>query len=348
MDSIFGRSNFLNEIIWYYKNASRGKQQWAKSHDVIFWYAKEKGRETFNRDEILAPFESGMTEWRYNRGGQKGREAPKGKTPDDVITIPSLNAMAKERTGYPTQKPLALLEQIIKASSNKDDLVLDPFCGCGTAVVAAHNTGRRWAGIDISPFAVESVMKNRFAKNRLQVKTKGIPVDLTGARKLAQSDPFKFEIWAVSQVPGMAPNAKQSGDRGIDGRGTLHEKNKNGKNLVIAQVKAGRPTASQFRDFLHCMDRDNAAAGVFIAMEANDSLRKKAEEQGHYRVPNIAGPFPKVQFWCLEEWLKQNKDRRFLPNLPPMNDPYTGKHLQTATLFNQKTTRRSSAQPTSG
>ena len=148
MDSIFGKKNFQNEIIWYYKNASRGKKRLAKAHDVLFWYSKTK-EYIFNRDEILVPFESGMTEWRYSRGGQAGKEMPKGKTPDDVITLPSLNAMDKERTGFPTQKPLALYERIIRASSNEGDVVLDPFAGCATTCVVADILGRQWIGMDI-------------------------------------------------------------------------------------------------------------------------------------------------------------------------------------------------------
>ena len=150
LDCIFNKTNFLNEVVWYYKNASRGKKQWAKSHDVILWYSKSKNY-IFNRDDVLQPFESGMTEWRYTKGGQKDKEMPKGKTPDDVITLPSINANdKKERTGYPTQKPIALLERIISASSNEGDLVLDPFCGCATAPVAAEKLGRQWVGIDVA------------------------------------------------------------------------------------------------------------------------------------------------------------------------------------------------------
>ncbi len=156
MDCIFGEDYFRNEIVWYYKNASRGKKKRANSHDIVFWYSKSDGY-VFKRDDILVPFESGMTEWRYKKGGQAGKKAPKGKTPDDVITMPSLNAMAKERTGYPTQKPLALLEQLIQASSSKGDVVLDPFCGCATTCVAAEKLDRRWIGIDVSVKAYELV-----------------------------------------------------------------------------------------------------------------------------------------------------------------------------------------------
>ena len=158
MDAIFGKRNFRNELIWWYKNASRGKKRFANSHDVIFWFSRSRANYRFNRDDVLIPFESKMTEWRYSKGGQAGREMPKGKTPDDVILMPSLNTMDKERVGYPTQKPLALYELIVKASSKPGDIVLDPFAGCATTPIAAERLGRRWVGIDIWEKAHETVM----------------------------------------------------------------------------------------------------------------------------------------------------------------------------------------------
>ena len=165
MDAIFDRRNFRNEIAWWYKNASRGKKRFANAHDTILWYSKNPKKYCFNRENVLVPFESGMTEWRYTRGGQAGKEPPKGKTPDDVILMPSLNTMDKERTGYPTQKPLALYERFIEASSNPGDIVLDPFCGCATTPVAAERQGRQWVGIDIWDGAYQQVV-TRMNDNR--------------------------------------------------------------------------------------------------------------------------------------------------------------------------------------
>lgn len=160
MDVVFDSEGFQNEIIWYYKNASRGKSNFAHAHDSIFWYTRSPDQYVFNRDEILVSHESGMTEWRYKSGGQSGKEKPKGKTPDDVIIMPAINANdKKERTGYPTQKPLDLLELIITASSNEDDLVLDPFCGSGTTGIAAEKLGRRWIMSDLGRFAIHTTRK---------------------------------------------------------------------------------------------------------------------------------------------------------------------------------------------
>ncbi len=149
MDSIFGQKNLINEVVWHYSNASRGKRRMARSHEIIFWYSKSKGAYRFNRDDVLVDFQSDMTEWRYTKGGQAGKPMPKGKTPDDVISIPALNAMSKERYGYPTQKPLQLYGHLILAASCEGDIVLDPFAGCATTLVAAERLAREWVGIDL-------------------------------------------------------------------------------------------------------------------------------------------------------------------------------------------------------
>lgn len=168
-DCIFGKRNFRNEIIWHYSNASRGKKRLAKSHDVILWYNKT-AEAAFYREEILAPYQSKMTEWRHKKAG---KEPPKGKTPDDVFSLPSLNTMASERVGWPTQKPLALLEFLIKAGSKENDIILDPFCGCATTLVAAELHNRRWLGIDISSGAKDAI-KRRLEASQDLLTTKGV------------------------------------------------------------------------------------------------------------------------------------------------------------------------------
>ena len=160
LDQIFGKDNFQNEIIWYYKNASRGRKRFAKSHDIILVYSKAKDF-TFYADNVLVPFESGMTAWRK---AKSGGDMPKGKVPDDVIIMPSLNTMASERTGYPTQKPLALLHKIIEASSAQEDIIFDPFCGCATTCVAAQQLNRRWIGIDIEAKAADLLVQRLSGK----------------------------------------------------------------------------------------------------------------------------------------------------------------------------------------
>lgn len=158
MDEVFGINHFVNELIWYYKNASRGKENFAFAHDSIYWYRKSNSH-IFNLKEVLVPFESGMTHWRYTVGGQKDKEMPDGKTPDNVIIIPSLNAMASERLSYPTQKPEELIEKILRASSNPGDIVFDCFMGSGTTQAVAMKLGRRFIGADINLGAIQTTTK---------------------------------------------------------------------------------------------------------------------------------------------------------------------------------------------
>ncbi|PTD94492.1 site-specific DNA-methyltransferase [archaeon SCG-AAA382B04] len=158
MDEIFREENFLNEIIWYYKNATSAKSRYTRAHDTIFWYGKGNDF-IFNRNNVLVDFESGMTEWRYKKGGQSDKEMPKGKTPTDVRTLPSLNAMAKERLGFNTQKPEELLERFIKASSNEGDIVLDCFAGSGTTGSVAEKLDRKWIMVDSSKFSIYLTQK---------------------------------------------------------------------------------------------------------------------------------------------------------------------------------------------
>ncbi len=311
---------FRNEIVWHYANASRGKKQFAKSHDILLCYTKSEVY-CFNRDDILVPFASGMTEWRYTKGGQAGKPMPKGKTPDDVISMPSLNAMAKERLGYPTQKPLALLERIIKASSNKDDIVLDPFCGCGTTVEAAKNLNRQFVGIDISSFAIDLVRDKRLKDSSVPVY--GIPYDLRSAEKLAGEKPFDFESWAITRLPGFVPNTKQVADGGVDGRAYLAEMPKKLKSkLALAQVKGGKFSLSGLRDFIGVTKRDQAALGCYVTLRPVRTKSAKMEMISTGKIQVGISSYPRMQIWSIKDYFDD-----CLPRLPMMNDPYTGKAM---------------------
>ena len=155
LDAIFGKRRFQNEFIWYYGGGGAGKKRWGRKHDVILFYSKSR-RWIFNMDAVRAPH-------RWDAGQRRAdgsqRSLTKGKIPDDVFVHHSVMPWAKGRMGYPTQKPLALLDRIIKASSNEGDTVLDPFCGCATTCVSAEILHRNWIGIDISPKALALVKK---------------------------------------------------------------------------------------------------------------------------------------------------------------------------------------------
>ncbi len=161
MDAVFGKGNFRNEVIWHYYNvASTSRKFIGRKHDTIFFYAKSDAT-SFNWDSMREPYSSDSNWVKASGSYGDARYSPneKGKLMHDVWRIPTINNMAKERTGYPTQKPLTLLAHIIKASSNEGDVVLDPFCGCATTCVAADRLQRDWIGIDISEKAAELVVE---------------------------------------------------------------------------------------------------------------------------------------------------------------------------------------------
>lgn len=162
MDAIFGKNNFVNEIVWFYDSGGgRSKKRFNKKHDILFWYSSNADSWVYNIDDIRIPYKESSS---YAKSGitskKKKHYTPNmlGKNPDDVWQIPIINPMAKERIGYPTQKPLALLKRIISASSNVNDIILDPFCGCATTCIAAEFLDRSWIGIDISPLAAKLVL----------------------------------------------------------------------------------------------------------------------------------------------------------------------------------------------
>ena len=168
MDAVFGTRNFLNEVVWYYRGAGIPKATRAKRHDIILWFAKQSGGHYFNPDPIRRPYAKATQERfkhyignvRQDRDYGQQELNPKGKHPDDVIDhIQPIAPSAKERVGYPTQKPLGLLENLISSSSKEGDVVLDPFAGCATACVAAEKLGRQWVGIDLSPMAYRLVQE---------------------------------------------------------------------------------------------------------------------------------------------------------------------------------------------
>ena len=242
-------------------------------------------------------------------------------------------ARGKEKTGYDTQKPKALLKRIIEASSNPGDLVLDPFCGCGTTVEAANDLKRRWIGIDISSFAVRLIKQKRLKSIIGEVKTHGIPVDMVSAKLMAREQAFQFEAWAVTLIPGMAPNKKQVGDKGIDGRGHLYIEDIESSTLVLVQVKGGNFTANDVRAFARVIEENKAAMGIFLTMDkkVTKDMRTVATSFGSLKYPGSSKEYPRFQFWSIEEYFDDLE-----PKLPDMRDPYTGKKAETADLFSRK------------
>ena len=231
-----------------------------------------------------------------------------GTPVDDVwADIKLISAHAAESLGYPTQKPEALLERIILASSNEGDVVLDPFCGCGTAVIVAERLKRRWIGIDITHLAI-TLMKNRLdsafagqAKHRVV----GEPVTAQDAAALAEQDPYQFQWWALGLVGARPEEKKKGADHGIDGRLYFHDGTiKGGIKQIILSVKAGHTTVSHLRDLRGVIDREGAAIGVLITLQGpTKPMQIEAASAGFYDSPWWNKRYPRMQILTIDEIL---------------------------------------------
>lgn len=274
LDEVFGRQNFLNEIIWHYKTSSGSPKKWLHhNHDTIFRYAAQKPElVTWNHPREPWP-ESTLKKWQtdeegrtyrvQNKYGKRYYVDPAGKLEDDVWEL-TLSSRTKERLGYPTQKPEALLEKIISISTDPGDIVLDPFCGCGTTLVAAHRLGRKWIGIDISPTAVRVMWRRMQKIGADPIKLVGMPVTVEQMRALR---PFEFQNWVIDRFTGTHASRK-SGDMGIDGYSFL-------EHLPI-QVKQsdgiGRNVVDNFET---AVERDGKKKGYIVGF----SFTKGAHEE---------------------------------------------------------------------
>lgn len=202
--------------------------------------------------------------------------------------LPVLNNRSKEMLGYPTQKPEALLERILLASSNEGDVVLDPFCGCGTAIAAAQKLNRNWIGIDITHLAVgliKSRLRDAFGDDIAKTyKVIGEPTTVEDAEELAKEDPYQFQWWALGLVGARRAEEKKGADKGIDGRLFFHDEGLGGKTKqVILSVKAGKLHANYVRDLRGVIERENADIGVLISMdEPTKLMRAEAASAGFY------------------------------------------------------------------
>lgn len=201
--------------------------------------------------------------------------------------IDPINSRAQERLGYPTQKPETLLERIIGASSNEGDVVLDPFCGCGTAVAVAQKLKRQWIGIDITHLAITLIrhrLKDIFG-GEAQYQVVGEPVSLPDAEVLAKQDPYQFQWWALGLVGARPVEQKMGADRGIDGRLYFHDEPKTTKQIIFS-VKAGALHANHVRDLRGIVEREKAAIGVLISLdEPTKPMRSEAASAGFYKAP---------------------------------------------------------------
>jgi len=313
MDLIFGKQNFRNDIVWSYGLGGSSWDYYSKKHDNIFFFTKGS-QYKFNKPLVPAT-------------SQRMKGQMKGAT--DVWPIPSLNNMSKERLGYPTQKPLELLERIIAASSNKGDVVLDPFCGCGTTLHAAHKFGRRWIGIDVARFSV-GLVRNRLVSNfrsgaleidHSSIRIRGIPETLDQARQLAQDDKFEFEKWVCGHV-GAEGMFREPGTRGPDGGvdgvlkfWPLQEPLE--PHYAIIQVKGGKVTPDAVRALDNRVRHYGMKAAIIICFE--DQMRTVENNKSADKFTDLTGhEYPVIQGLSVEDLINNAQPR--LPNIAKMAD----------------------------
>ena len=243
----------------------------------------------------------------------------KGRRVHDVITdINPLSGQSKERTGYPTQKPVELYKRIVAASSNEGDLVLDPFCGCGTTLMASEALNRHWIGIDLTYLATGAVrlqIERLFPQLRNSVTIAGTPENAEQALELARTNPHGFEEWCVAHVLHFRPNARRGGDGGIDGTfrfplGRIQGRQAYGK--AVAQVKGGNYTLGYIRDFRTAMQNEEADLGVFVVTSPpSRGMETEASRTGTYNHPSYEFSCPKLQIYQIQDYF-----RNISPNLP--------------------------------
>ena len=234
---------------------------------------------------------------------------PAGNIWDDIKPVSS---HARERLGYPTQKPEALLERIIRASSNEGDVVLDPFCGCGTAVAAAQKLDRKWIGVDITHLAV-ALMKNRLRtafdlEPRRDYDVVGEPQDAGSARALWEQDPYQFQFWAVSLLEAQPQQEQRRGaDRGVDGLLYFLDGPRRTPHKVVVQVKGGHVSSPQMRDLKGVVEREKAALGLFISLEEpTRDMRTEVASGGLFHSDLWDRDYPKIQIRTVAEMLEGN------------------------------------------
>ncbi|MDR1543611.1 MAG: restriction endonuclease [Prevotellaceae bacterium] len=360
LDSIFcpKGGDFRNEIAWCYKSRPQSKKYFGKKHDVIFFYTKSN-KYTFNWADVARPLsESTKKKYRLiDENGRKYRLQGRGikgspvcsakdvdikweqTNPELVVRdyldekigvaledwweIDIINQSAKERLGYSTQKPEALLERIIEASSNESDVILDAYCGCGTTVAVAEKLKRRWIGIDITYQSISLILKRleeKFENGKQlieDINLAGVPQDLESARALANKKDDRtrkeFEKWAILTFANNRAyiNEQKGADKGIDGIAKMAVSAEESKDVLFS-VKSGKVDVAQIRDFRGTIEREGAALGFFITLQnPTKPMLQEARDAGQFNNPLIDRKIDKIQIVTIEQILK--KERMSLP-----------------------------------
>lgn len=279
--------------------AAKGNPRYEVMGVTRYWrYSKEKMAKLIKAGLVVQSKPGGVPNRKYYL--DEGKGVPIQSLWDD---IGNLQASDAERLGYPTQKPQALLERIIAASSNAGDVVLDPFCGCGTTIAAAQSLKRHWIGIDITHLAISLIKKRvRDAFGAASVpRVIGEPTTVDDARELAETDPWQFQAWALGLVDARPSAVKKGADKGIDGRLYFHAGDDKTRQVIIS-VKAGKLQAHHVRDLRGVIEREKAEIGVLLSFEATTKpMRAEAASAGFYESP--WGKHAKVQLLTIEDLL---------------------------------------------
>ena len=324
LDAVFcGQGgDFLNEIVWCYRGGGSPKKDFGRRHDIIFRYSKSKDYQ-FYADQIRIPYQAeGINRkddamWGKHKGTDKVyKPHPLGKIPEDWWQINILNANDPERMGYPTQKPEALLERIIKASSKPGDVVLDAYCGCGTTVAVANRLDRQWIGIDITYHSIGLILKRLAGPNSdkppADVVVDGIPQDVESARALANRDDDRvrkeFEKWAVLTYTNNRAviNEKKGADKGIDG--VLYFATGPGKTeRMVIQVKSGGANRGTIATLKGDMQRERAELALLITMdEPTKPMISEAKSVGVYSHPIMDLNYDRIRIVTVREIIEQD------------------------------------------
>jgi DNA modification methylase len=297
---------------WRGVNPTAAGRHWAVPNKVLIELFGAASQQWSVSDKLDALDQKGLIYW-----------PPKGKVPGfkryyneqagvpivDVITdIDPIAAQSAERLGYPTQKPLALLERIIKASSKPGDLVLDPFCGCGTTIDAAQTLDRRWIGIDITQLAT-SLIKHRLREAhgaRIKIETIGEPTTPNEAATLAEEDKYQFQWWALGLVGARPVEQKKGADHGIDGKILFRDDPKAAKpEQIIIQVKGGKTDVKDVRDLRGVLDREQAAIGILVSLQPpTGPMEAEAASAGFYEHKTNRQKFPRLQLRTVKELME--------------------------------------------
>jgi len=328
LDAQFGKTNYRNEIIWHYRKWPSGRAQFQRNHDVIFFYSKSDTKTRFFQAHMMERTASTLKRFGTKKiisgYDDEGRRVPSqvsdedspGVWGDDVWDIARVPPI-KQR--YETQKPSQLLSRIINATTSEGEIVLDPFAGCGTAIVEAHRARRKWIGIDITYWAIHTIieyMTDEFGT--IDIPVYGRPTTLDEAIHLAQMDTAKFEQWAVLLV-----NAIPTGGKPIDGEITFVDDDSLQRKRAIVEVTSGKSNKKHFDAFMNHVK--NANIGLYITLyKPTKGMIADAKMAGSYHSIGWQQKYPKVQIWEIGELLKGQR-----PLLPP---PYKKRGKSTSYL----------------